>query len=263
MRGILSRLLSAHDWSSSWVLAQPRAVMSSGSESPPLSIEPRAYRAMSALSLMALRSTCVIWPIFSSKVIALSNSSVFAAAAASSSSAFAAAAVPLAIPGRKAVAERIHQLSVRWSIIIVASRMCGGSRSGSATGGDDAAGPFFPGWRESGTSSTCQCHARSVWIRASTRPLRPGLFPGRRGLGRCRRVFLHFPGAHLGFRRGPAIFLTLARGRRRDLLGAAIQAVEGLLDVDVGDLADGLGAGLFLVNPSWRVQREVGDVDPE
>ena len=76
---------------------------------------------MSALSLMALRSAWVIWPIFSSRVIALSNSSVFAAAAASSSSAFAAAAVPLAIPGRKAVAERIHQLSVRWSIVMVAS----------------------------------------------------------------------------------------------------------------------------------------------
>jgi hypothetical protein len=29
--------------------------------------------------------------------------------------------VPLAIPGRKAVAERIHQLSVRWSIVMVAS----------------------------------------------------------------------------------------------------------------------------------------------
>src|SRR5271157_3911987 len=446
MRGIFSRLLSAHDWSSSWVLAQPRAVMSAGSESPPLSTEPRACRAMSALSLMALRSTWVIWPIFSSKVIALSNSSVIAAAA--SSSAFAAAAATAAIPGRSAVAERIHRLSERWSIVMVASRVCGGSRSGSATGGDAAAGPFFPRCRERSTSSTCQCHARSIWTRASTRPLRPGLFPSRRGLGRCRWVFLHLPGAHLGFRRGPAIFLTLTRGRRcdlldhdvipldrscrpvgiehdpppagsklgvlgreilglhipgsgrslqvllaaidfallgleritasagpergrqlvialdenlgrragrppaaleairgsfldreeiavvqharraghvlvhreaddpiagfrvlaflhnpgdvvgqgvpagrrgmalfevaldeirgflpplqklgigcpSDLLGAAIQAVEGLLDVDVGDLADGLGAGLLLVNPARRVHREVGDVDPE
>ncbi len=57
--------------------------------------------------------------------------------------------------------------------------------------------------------------------------------------------------------------LELGIGGPSDLLGAAIQAVEGFLDVDVGDLADGLGAGLLLVDPSRRVHREVGDVDPE
>ena len=48
-----------------------------------------------------------------------------------------------------------------------------------------------------------------------------------------------------------------------NLIGAAIEAVESLLDVDVGDLTDGLGAGLLLVNPAGRVDREIGDVDPE
>src|SRR5271165_4793512 len=101
---------------------------------------------------------------------------------------------------------------------MVASRVCGGPRSGSATGGDGAAGLFFPGWRESGPSATCYCHPQSIRIRASSRPLRPGLFPARRRLGGCRWVFLHLPGGHLGFRGGPAILLTLTRRRRRDLL---------------------------------------------
>src|SRR5512138_3762297 len=70
-----SRVPRAYAWKRSYMSAQPRGVLSLGAESPPLRIEPRSASRMSLSGASALRSACIIWPTFSSRVMRASRAS--------------------------------------------------------------------------------------------------------------------------------------------------------------------------------------------
>src|SRR5882757_10435295 len=74
MIGMPRRLLSAAFWKPSYMFAQDVALLGEGAEPPPDSSEPSPYAGMLAV-VTAARSACVIWPIFSSRVIRESKSS--------------------------------------------------------------------------------------------------------------------------------------------------------------------------------------------